>query len=424
MVMPFEQSQPDMDSLIVKIKSDDSDERRLSVYALESYPRDQIFPYLVEALQDECRGVREAASEIILQIPAEKYAQQLVSLLGSPRIEVRNLVAEILVQFGKVATSALIQALTAGNEDERKFAADILGLIGDDRAVNRLSWVAEHDPEDNVVIAAIEAIGKIKSVDALPLLQYLFLARPLFQPTIAEAMGLIGDPSVCHFLESHLNTQDPVVAFGIVDALGNLGQASSVDVLVTFYSQVEGELRHQTAKAVLKIARKAEIDLLTDLPSSFWNSIANLLIEGDSELEEILIYHIQHSPSATVISMMWQMVSIAPESLLITFINIVRGRSEFLKLICQLCHHDNPNVAYQAIESLTYYPPDIVAPHLKELLGIVSGPPLIAALEVIAAHRLREFIPLIQPLCQSDDLDVQLLAEEVITYLNRENVGE
>lgn len=410
----------EQDLLVEQLHSSDSDERRSAVFALSRFPRQQVFPYLVTALQDEKRGVREAASEVIQQQPAEESAEQLVFLLGSPRIEVRNLVAEILTNFGHLATPALITALKDGNEDERKFAADILGAIGDRRAVTRLSWVAENDQVDNVAISAIEAMGKIGSAEALPLLMFLFHARPHFRPTITEAMGLIGSPESVPFLEQHLAIDDPIVAFGIVDALGNLGQASSLQVLLSFFESARGELRHQTAKAILKIAQKAQVDILGNLPAAFWNSIANLLMERDQEVEDLIIYHIQHSPSASVLIMMGQMLSIAPEHLLLTFINMVKGRPEFFNLLTHLCYHTNPNVAYAAVESLESYPREAIVSHLKDIFNRVEGLPLIAAMKIVAAQQLVEFIPLVQALCSNDDLDVQAMAEGVLMFLRKE----
>jgi HEAT repeat protein len=51
------------------------------------------------AIQDQNRAVREATSEVMSTLPAESVLPPVVPLLGSNRIEVRNIVASLLVHL-------------------------------------------------------------------------------------------------------------------------------------------------------------------------------------------------------------------------------------------------------------------------------------------------------------------------------------
>lgn len=407
----------ELKSIIQRLRDPDSDERRWAVFDLESYPPEDVGDYVLKALQDESRGVREAAAELLGQYPGADWAEQVIPLLGSDRIEVRNLAATLLTQYGGAATEGLVHALESSDENIRKFAADILGLNGDPAAVPALCRIAEGDPVDNVVTSTVEALGKIGSKDALPTLNRLFVQRSEYVAEIAEAIGLIGATESASFLEAHLNWENPVAAFGVVDALGNIGYVKSIAALQNFFDQTEGELRHQTAKAILKIGRKAGLNILSKERGLFWESITQLLLEGDEEIDDLLVFQLQLDQTKEVITMVWQLVKIAPSSLLLALIAVVGSKPEYFKLLCHLCYHSDEEVAFNAIRSLGHFEREMIVPVLRKLFEAHPGYPLLAALKIVEEKQLKELLPVIKELRDCDDLDVQTAAEEITEYL-------
>ena len=132
-------------AIVANLNHDDSDIRRWAIYDLEQFPPEYTVEHLVGGTEDDHRAVREAAAEVLNSVPADQCLQLLIPLLGSPRIEVRNLVAGIVAKFDAAAVDYLLEALVHGNEDVRKFSVDILGLTRSDRAVEGLAK-ALYDP--------------------------------------------------------------------------------------------------------------------------------------------------------------------------------------------------------------------------------------------------------------------------------------
>jgi len=72
-----------------------------------------------------------------------------------------------LIEIGKPAVSALIDAAMSKDKNLQKGAIDILGDIGDNRAVSVLIEIATENKEVEVQLNAIEALGKIGDKKAL-----------------------------------------------------------------------------------------------------------------------------------------------------------------------------------------------------------------------------------------------------------------
>lgn len=205
------------------------------MYDLEQYAPEETAPLLITAIQDVHRAVRESASEMLETIPPSFVSKELVPLLGSERIEIRNIVADILTRFGDAAVEDLIDALKHGNEDVRKFAADILGLNGSLLAVKGLCKSSFEDEVDNVSSAAVMALGKIGSPDALETLYKVVTEKVDVRGEAIEAIGLIGDEKSAEFLESQLGHGTTLIQYAVIDALGNLGTDNSIEKLKVFF---------------------------------------------------------------------------------------------------------------------------------------------------------------------------------------------
>jgi HEAT repeat protein len=127
---------------------------------------------LLCSLDDSSWRVQAAASERIaaLQDPAVAIPALVVALgPASPPMR-RGAAASTLVRIGSPAVAAVAQGLASSAAETRIASAEILGQIGDRRAVpllgSRLS-----DPDANARAAAAEALGKLGGEDAVAALQ-------------------------------------------------------------------------------------------------------------------------------------------------------------------------------------------------------------------------------------------------------------
>jgi HEAT repeat protein len=109
---------------------------------------------------------------------------------------VRQWTADILGELGdRRAVQPLIESLQDEAPNVRRSVALALGQLGDGRAVHPLIGCLQ-DPDAEVCRNAVEALGEIGDERAVePLIKVLEDDAPLIQATAAEALGQIGDPA-------------------------------------------------------------------------------------------------------------------------------------------------------------------------------------------------------------------------------------
>ena len=400
-----------------RLKAEDSDERRWAVFDLEAFEPDLSLAYLIKAIQDENRAVREAASEVLETIPASISAAQLTPLLGSTRIEVRNTVAAVLVKYGNDAIVDLMEALFHDNEDVRKFGADILGLTRNPRAVDGLCRVALEDVVENVVVSAIEALGKIKSRQALPTLYRIYESDRGMQAETVEAIGLIGHPESALFLESKLTVDDPIVAYAIIDALGNIAAKSSLAVLEQFMVTAPEILIEPICYSILKIGQKQRLDVIREPGSPLFQSVLASLNKTNDHLADLIADQLAFTHDPEIRHQLFQRHDDLPSNLLVTLLKSVRNETQLQVDVCSLVLHEDDWVAYTAIEVLTHFSPHTIASAILPVFDSERELPVIAAMKLAVNMRLIEAIPAIQRLAASDNEDIAASAQQALEEL-------
>jgi HEAT repeat protein len=161
--------------------------------------------HLMRALGDESWRVRKCASEVFTQEDASpELIKALVKALGEEdNAGLRNSATEVLIKIGSPAVADLFNVLKDGDKDERKIAADILGDVKDERALEPLLSTLK-DPDENVRAAA------------------------------AESLGILGDASVIERLVETLRDDGLVVQLSCLDALDRLNAEVPTNILASF----------------------------------------------------------------------------------------------------------------------------------------------------------------------------------------------
>src|SRR2546430_1402925 len=161
----------------------------------------------IARLDDRDPKVRVQAVQQLRKLKAKQAAPQIALLLKDPLLkEDAALALEDL--GGPEQVDALLAAVDttvgAGSDTAARAAnrtnfriAEALGSIGDPRAGPALLRLARSS-DDNVRIAAVEALGNVKAKDAVPELSHIVddpTAPPLLIKRAVVALGEIGDPS-------------------------------------------------------------------------------------------------------------------------------------------------------------------------------------------------------------------------------------
>ncbi len=216
---------------------------------------------LAAALRDENKGVRDSALRSLSQIGSENVARAAVEYIADENIVTRNLAAELLLKLKGQSVGALLPYLYDVNQDVRKFAVDILGLIGDEKTVAHIIPLLD-DPDENVVVSAAEALGNIRSALAVPHLIRVFKLNDNAKVIVAEALGKIGDESGGEFLLKYFSAvvenqqADYLVLYAVVDAIGCLGTEDALPVIRRSIFSVHGGVRHVLLHAMIRILER------------------------------------------------------------------------------------------------------------------------------------------------------------------------
>ena len=233
------------------------------------------------------RGER-ARLERVSQLAREGSLRELIRELVDAPWGVRRAVVAALAEAGPAAMPLLCETLRTQRRDEAQIAglvdalaatrndvdplllrlatddnvavlcdaAQILGRRESALAVPKLEVLTRHS-DDNVALAAVEALGRIGGREALDSLLALAETRNFFRtfPTI-DILGGSGDPRVLPTLLS-LAT-DPLYATEAVRALGRLGDPSAAPALIDHLTRSSGSLVRAIASALAAIHDTAE----------------------------------------------------------------------------------------------------------------------------------------------------------------------
>lgn len=267
--------------LAALLADDDPDLRRRAAEDLATCSGLAAVAALAAALEDESKGVRDAAARTLQGIGGVNVSRAIVEYLDASNIVTRNLASELLVKLGPTSLPALLPYLEHPSQDTRKFAVDIIGLIGEEEPTQHLLPLLV-DRDENVVVSTVEALGNMKSVRSLPFLFEAYDRDEYTRPAVAEALGKIGDPSASGFLMDRLRqslmtvSADPVTPFTIIEALGALGGDGVLAVLESVVMQVKGRLRSAVLLAITRISERQHRPLptLTGLRADFLNALA------------------------------------------------------------------------------------------------------------------------------------------------------
>lgn len=187
---------------------------------------------LARGLSDEDKGVRDVCAYALGALPNQAVvlkAQYIAPLITHKNIEIRNLAGEVLVRLGAEAADVLLHFLTDPDPDTRKFACDVIILLGNssDHILQNIAVLVD-DPDSNVRSAAVDALGRLGATQYLPLLLDLYDNDEEMQPYIIQSLGFMGGEQAQAFLLQTLTFPDEFLQVAAIDALALCGNDISI----------------------------------------------------------------------------------------------------------------------------------------------------------------------------------------------------
>ncbi|MFQ5520302.1 MAG: HEAT repeat domain-containing protein, partial [Candidatus Methylomirabilia bacterium] len=236
---------------------------------------------LIAALEDERGDVRVGAARALGRIGDARAVEPLIGILGDTDWQVRRVAAEALdrlgwqpdrseagarywmakgqwdecVAMGAPAVEPLITMLGAEDRGVRKAAAEVLGRMGEVRAVEPLI-VALGD----VRAAAAQALGILGDGRAVePLIAALGDEDGDAPEAVIEALGRLGDARAVEPLIVALENQNYEVREASAGALGRLGDARAVEPLIARLWDVQLAVRIRVADVLVAMYRSQKL---------------------------------------------------------------------------------------------------------------------------------------------------------------------
>ncbi len=242
---------------------------------------DEVAVEVVKMIEDDDAGIRDAVSQALIENTNEKIPELVVPYISSPDIAVRNLAGEVLLKKGKQAIPAMIKYLKKANDDDQKFIIDILGLIGDKSVEDEIIKVLKVSPNDNVILACIEALGNIGSEKAVDLIIEKYGENELFHPTIFDALGKIGSDQAISFMAKEYETADDLTKYSMIESMGEVGNEEIFYALLGELNKLNPPLSWVVVEALAKLHEKLDLDIPFD--EKMKNTLVEVINEADDQ---------------------------------------------------------------------------------------------------------------------------------------------
>ncbi len=225
---------------------------------------DSYIRIITELLADEDKGVRNAATMLILANRDPRFPFFILPFIRSDVSSVRNLAGEILIKLGSLSVVPIIQYDCNSNVDHLKFLIDILGLIGDQRAALYVMGILSSTDNENVILACVEALGNMCYRESVDVLMLFYNRNELFKPTIVEALGKMGSREALDFLISKFNEEDELTQYSILESLGKIGDMETYFFLIEQTNVVSGTLVLPLMTSISALREKYNLDIPFD----------------------------------------------------------------------------------------------------------------------------------------------------------------
>ncbi|MEP7304863.1 MAG: HEAT repeat domain-containing protein [Acidobacteriota bacterium] len=222
-------------------------------------------PALCRVLESADSSSVATAARALGQLGDARAVPALAAALRWQKEDAATEIAKALGALGSsAATPTLIDAFELGTSSQRTHILSALAKIGDAKAEGFIVRCLQHADRD-VREAAAAAAAQLRQPEAvLPRLRSSFADG---SPAAARALGVLRDRSMMKPLIAGLSIDDEQLRLGIVEALGNIGDAAAVSALTDCLTAGQGnsslrEFRKAAARALGRIGDTSTVPVL------------------------------------------------------------------------------------------------------------------------------------------------------------------
>lgn len=288
---------------------------------------------LLSHLQDSDTGVRVAALRALREIGDPNIASKLFEALSQPSEQVRDLVYDILKDFGthsipylmdslsneywmgrslaaqaltdmgNDAVTPLVAALQCDDKERRFWSIKILGKMQEKSAYDEIvKFLSDQDPE--IRLAALEALGDFGEPSAIPSIIEKFVDPSwVVRKNAAKSIVNFGKLAVQPLFKA-LNSENEDMKYWALKALGEIRPDGIIPALIAKFKDNSWTIRNTSAEILSHYGEEILPELTTmiqesnDMEVKYWaiRSVGRL----HSEKSLMLLYDLLDSPSETL----------------------------------------------------------------------------------------------------------------------------
>jgi HEAT repeat protein len=206
---------------------------------------------LYDLVQQRPIAARMRAADAFERLGTEEAVKALLALQKDPEIRMREHVTQKLITLAPKYPQPLLDALKDADSNVRAGAAKALATLGEP-IVPKLVEALKDGGSRAAASDALSRIGKVCTPQVLPLIDEEDEALRI---AVAELLGKLGDPRAVPALLRHQD-DSPAVRRTVIGALAAIAHSSAEDALLRALNNPEddGDARAQAAVALGKIA--------------------------------------------------------------------------------------------------------------------------------------------------------------------------
>lgn len=250
------------DLLLERCRDIDENVRRAALEHVAYLEDDRVLPTVVEALGDAPPRVRAAAAAALAQVDGHAALPHLLGALRDSDSWVRYFAARSIGQHGYEEGLAALAAVANNDAAShvRIAAVDSLGLIDEPGAVVALTTFVE-SPDQDLARAALRSLGRINHPDALtPLLVALRSPDARMRIEALQAFSSrVSEDAIAQIQWAAAADPDAQVARAAIDALARLATPEAIAALIDLTA--EAARREASVNALARLAEQ-KIDLI------------------------------------------------------------------------------------------------------------------------------------------------------------------
>ncbi len=252
-------------------ESQDASAVRAAIMDLGYETRDEVYPVLVDKLNDPNLGIQHAAVISLGRYGRTEAVQEIIKpkIFRSPAANIRW---AAVAAVGKLGDYRVIDYLLKAVDDPEwivrtQAVTELMGKVQDvrDRRDSRQIHVLIHMlslESEEIVALAVEGLKEFGAESLTPLREALNNSSATIRANAARALGKLASPQSVPCLLASLQDGDWHVRASAAEALGAIGDPTSLEPLIQKIQDNVAEVQEQASAALIRFGKQATLPLL------------------------------------------------------------------------------------------------------------------------------------------------------------------